>query len=214
MQTSGIFRRNKALRGSYMAKVGESMELTAMLIRVPLYLIAIIIFSMSVSFAAAYDRDEALVSLINPHEQINEEGDILWKKCMICHLEVPEVKLSTSINDVKLRFEDDMKQMCFRCHPQRMHPGGGWAGQLRGRRGAPIHWIKPPALIASNMKRAVKQYKTVYLPLEPKTDRIFCATCHNPHERGLLPGRADWGADYSRRLRSAGAPICQFCHLR
>ena len=129
-----------------------------MLRKIPIYLILIVFVFIAYSFAEAYDRNKALVSIINPHEQINDEGEILWKKCMICHLEVPDIKTVKSIKDIKLRFEDDMKQMCFRCHPQRMHPGGGWAGQLSGRGTAPIHWIKPPKLILDNMKKAVKQY--------------------------------------------------------
>jgi hypothetical protein len=188
--------------------------MNTMLKRIPVYLLPILIVLVSISYAEVYDRDKALVSLLNPHEQISDEGTILWKKCMLCHLEVPDVNNPKPIEEAKLRFKEDMKQMCFRCHPQRMHPGGGWAGQLRGRQGAPIHWIKPPELIAKNMKRALKQYKAVYLPLEPETGRIFCATCHNPHERGLLTNPRDWGADYKQRLRSPGSPICMFCHLR
>jgi hypothetical protein len=187
--------------------------MSTMLRKIPIYLILIVFVFIAYSFAEAYDRNKALVSIINPHEQINDEGEILWKKCMICHLEVPDIKKAKDIKDVKLRFEEDMKQMCFRCHPQRMHPGGGWAGQLRGRYGAPIHWIKPPEYIAKNMKISIDQYK-IYLPVEPKTGKIFCATCHNPHERGLLIGKADYGADYDRRLRSAGRPICNYCHRR
>ena len=193
--------------------MGNRDDRITMAKKISLYLIPLFILSLSCAFAEEYDRSKALTSLINPHEQISDEGNILWKKCMICHLETPDIEKAKSIEDVKLRFSDDMKQMCFRCHPQRMHPGGGWAGQLRGLTTAPIHWVKPPDYIAKNIEISLDQYK-IYLPMEPVTGKIFCATCHNPHERGLLIGKADYGADYDRRLRSAGGPICTFCHRR
>lgn len=161
-----------------------------------------------------YDRGQALLSLINPHEQIDDEGEILWGKCLICHPEVPDIKKVKSIDDVKLRFEDDLKMLCFRCHPEKMHPGGDWMGAAMGKGpGAPNHWIKPPEQIARHIEKTLQRLPII-LPLEPKTGKIFCATCHNPHERGLLTGKAEYGADHELRLRSPGGPICMFCHSK
>ncbi|MBI5049263.1 MAG: hypothetical protein HZB54_10040 [Deltaproteobacteria bacterium] len=166
------------------------------------------------SFAQEAEPKERIPAGLNPHDQIDDEGEILWGKCLICHPEIPNIKEAKSILDVKLRFEEDVKQGCFRCHPERMHPGGEWIGAtLRGIPGAPNHWIKPPEYIAKNIEKSLKE-ADVIMPFEPKTGKIFCATCHNPHERGLLIGKADKGADYEWRLRSAGLPICQYCHRR
>jgi hypothetical protein len=185
-----------------------------MLKRFLIYTIVILTASSSFSFAQEWDRAEALTSMINPHEQIDDEGDILWGKCLICHQEVPNIKEAKSIADVKIRYEEDMKMLCYRCHPEAMHPGGAWTGLALGREvGAPNHWIKPPDYIAANIKLSLKEYPII-LPMEPKTGKIFCATCHNPHERGLLAEKADKGADNLKRLRGTGGPVCQFCHRK
>lgn len=167
---------------------------------------------LSRAHALEIDPKERVATGLNPHDQIDDEGYVLWNKCLICHPELPNIKEAKSIADVKLRFEDDIKQGCFRCHPERMHPGGEWIGAtMLGRSGAPDHWIKPPEAIEKTIERSVKTFDTI-MPLEPETGKIFCATCHNPHERGLLIGKADKGADYDLRLRSGGGPICLYCH--
>lgn len=188
-------------------------SITALLLPVSSFLI-IVFGCFSFAFSQEMDIKEAVPGGLNPHDQIDDEGYILWSKCLICHPEVPDIIKAKSIEDVKLRFEDDIKQGCFRCHPQRMHPGGDWVGaSMYNLRGAPDHWIKPPELIQKNIDKALKDIDVI-LPLEPKTGKIFCATCHNPHERGLLLWKADKGADADWRLRSGGGPICQYCHMK
>lgn len=163
-----------------------------------------------------YPKEVVLRSLLNPHEQINDEGAILWNKCSICHPVMPDIKKAKSIEDVKIRFEDDPKQMCYRCHPQPMHPGGEWIGRAFGRIGAPNHLVVPTPVIIRNQELSLKETFTM-LPRDPKTGKQFCATCHNPHERGLLIGRADTGSDSQQRkrtLRLVGATLCQYCHRK
>lgn len=188
--------------------------------RVSALLVVVVVVAMAVpSLAGEYSKHKARASLINPHNQIDDEGAVLWGKCLLCHQEVPDIKKAKSILDVELRFEDDLKVICFRCHPESMHPGGGWFGATgasvaRDRyKGAPNHWIVPPDYIAKNMAISLEKNFTI-LPLEPKSGKIFCATCHNPHERGLLIGKADVGADSHKRWRSGDYPICIYCHLR
>lgn len=162
-----------------------------------------------------YTYQEVLGTLVNPHEQITDEGYIRWAKCAICHPEVPDIEKAKSIEDVKLLFEDDLKQGCYRCHPQRIHPGGEWIGTALGReKGAPNHLIVPPPQIRENIELSMKE-NSVILPFEPGTGKIFCGTCHNPHERGLLIGKADTGADNEKRLRAMpGGSVCQHCHRK
>ncbi|MFQ5329460.1 MAG: hypothetical protein ACE5D4_05660 [Thermodesulfobacteriota bacterium] len=184
--------------------------------RIPVLLtIAIsLLLICSTSYGEGSGTKQRIFPGYNPHNQINDEGEIRWKKCLICHVEVPDIDTAKSIEDVKIRYEEDMKMLCYRCHPEVMHPGGGWIGLAYGKwEGAPNHWVVPPKMIAKNIKLSEGE-SPIYLPREPKTGKIFCATCHNPHERGLLIGRADWGADYLKRLRGAGGPICQYCHRK
>ncbi|OGQ52166.1 MAG: hypothetical protein A3J24_10740 [Deltaproteobacteria bacterium RIFCSPLOWO2_02_FULL_53_8] len=153
-------------------------------------------------------------SIINPHEQINDEGDILWGKCLICHTNTPDVNLEKTIKDVSLRFEDP-SEVCGRCHVLKPHPAGEATSAEVMMSGfvAPNHLVVPTKIIVSNMRFALKDMQTM-LPLDPKTDKIICSTCHNPHERGVLFGRADFGADAVFRSRSATADICQSCHRK
>ena len=163
-----------------------------------------------------FSRAEILKSYINPHEQISDEGEILWKKCYICHTAMPDIDKARSIKDVKIRFEDDPKEMCYRCHPEPMHPGGAWIGSAFGTVGSPNHLVVPPPNITRNQALSLKE-AMIMLPLDPKSGKQFCATCHNPHERGLLIGRADAGSDSVQRKRTermTGATLCQYCHRK
>jgi len=158
-----------------------------------------------------YERSDALLTAINPHNQIGETGEVLWGTCLICHKEVPDVKKAKSIEDVKLYFEDPV-QLCRSCHTVAKHPASEGVTVALGFK-APDHLRVPPKRVVDNI-RLMKKEIPLIMPLDPKTGKIICSTCHNPHERGLLPGRGDWGADYSRRLRSAGLDVCQYCHRK
>lgn len=164
--------------------------------------------------APEYDRAQALRTMINPHEQISDEGEVLWGTCAICHQDTPDIKAQKSIKDVKLHFGDeDLNQICVRCHQVKKHPGSEGVSVTMSGMVAPDHLTVPSKSISLNMRLTLKEIPTK-LPLDPKTGKIFCATCHNPHERGLLPGKGDYGADSFMRLRSAGLDICQYCHRK
>ncbi|MBI1912217.1 MAG: hypothetical protein HYS21_09460 [Deltaproteobacteria bacterium] len=191
----------------------------------PAILAGAFIFMAGVSFSAQkapeppkettppYERGEALGTIINPHEQINDAGEILWGTCTVCHKQIPDIKKEHSIKDVQLHFEDNPNEICTRCHLVKKHPGTEGASVTMSGYAAPDHLVVPSSAIATNMRISLKDVPTI-LPLDPKSGKIICATCHNPHERGLLTGRADWGADFTMRLRSAGLDICQYCHRK
>ncbi len=160
-----------------------------------------------------YGREEALRTLINPHEQINDEGEVLWAKCLICHRNVPDMEKERSIKDVKLRIENEVKEICYRCHTVLKHPGGLGATAVFYGKAAPLHMIKMPKRKYDNLRIMLKEINTV-MPFDPATGKITCPTCHNPHERGILVGKNNWGADSPWRLRSEGLDICQNCHRK
>lgn len=160
-----------------------------------------------------YERAEALSTVINPHNQINDTGDVLWGTCVVCHTGTPDIKNNKNIGDVKLRFEEDPNQLCRNCHTVKVHPGSEGVNVTMSGYTAPDHLVVPPKHVAFNMKLSLKEIPMI-LPLDPKSGKIICATCHNPHEKGLLVGRADWGADSAMMLRSAGLDICQYCHRK
>jgi hypothetical protein len=161
--------------------------------------------------ALPYPEVDALNSIMNPHNQINDEGEVLWNTCQVCHKNVPDLKKEKNIKDVHLRSED-LNEVCTRCHPYRTHPGAEGIETTMSMITAPDHLVAPSKKIFNNMRLALKE-TPLLLPVD-KTGKIVCSTCHNPHERGLLTGRADYGADSEIRLRSAGLEICQYCHRK
>ncbi len=160
-----------------------------------------------------YGREAALKLLINPHEQINDEGEVLWAKCLICHRNVPDIRKERSIRDVKLRIEKEVKEICYKCHTVIQHPGAFGATAALFGRPAPLHMVKLSPVKYENLRIMLKEINAV-MPFDPATGKVTCPTCHNPHERGLLVGKNNWGADSVRRLRSEGLDICQNCHRK
>ncbi|MEW5944391.1 MAG: cytochrome c3 family protein [Pseudomonadota bacterium] len=151
---------------------------------------------------------------LNPHDQITDEGELDQRRCLVCHSMAPNRREVKSIDDVQFNVADDLATLCTGCHPWRPHPGGGWASYAKGSDASgPNHLVVPPDAILKRIKETEKQ-RDVIVPLEPKTGRIFCATCHNPHERGVQRyDKADRGADGPKRLRrTGGMPICLNCH--
>ena len=141
---------------------------------------------------------------LNPHEQINDEGEYLPNKCHYCHNTLPDPKTDEGINSVTF-VVDELKDLCQRCHKDRPHPGGHWINF--------DHLVTPPPKNRFYMLQTEKR-EGIVLPLEPGTNKIFCCTCHNPHERGVLRGlENDRGADNKNRLRLGGGyNICGGCH--
>jgi len=163
----------------------------------------------------AYTWGAAVKSIMNPHEQINDEGDILWGTCVICHTNTPDVKTERTIKDVSLRFGEDPTEICGRCHGFKPHPVGDETSsdvRMSGL-GVPNHLVVPSKMVATNMRFAQKE-RQMMLPLDPRSGKIICSTCHNPHEKGVLTDRADFGADAVLRLRNASVDICQNCHKK
>lgn len=162
-----------------------------------------------------YTWSAAVKSIMNPHEQISDEGDILWGKCIICHANTPDVNIEKTIKDVSLRLGEDPSEICGRCHVVRPHPAGEASSADVKMSGfiAPNHLVIPSKMVAVNIRFAQKDKLTMF-PLDPKSGKIICSTCHNPHEKGLLHGKADFGADAIFRSRSGTVDICQSCHRK
>lgn len=151
---------------------------------------------------------------LNPHDQISDEGELNTQRCLVCHSVTPNRREAKSIDDVSFNVTDDLTKLCTGCHPWRPHPGGAWAHFAANSNGVgPNHLVKPPEAILKRLKESEVK-RDVVMPLDPSTGRVFCATCHNPHERGVQRHvRADRGADGYKRLRTTGAlPICDHCH--
>lgn len=146
---------------------------------------------------------------LNPHDQITDEGGLNKTVCLVCHSIAPNRRNVKSIDDVVFSVTEDLTRLCTGCHVWRPHP----AQPLPWEPSGPNHLVKPSEEILKQMK-ATEKRDNVILPLEPASGRIFCATCHNPHERGVQrEEKADRGADAKNRLRRATESImCMSCH--
>lgn len=147
----------------------------------------------------------------NPHNHINENGEIETEKCRVCHSGSLEDLLDArSIDDVSFHASKNAETMCWGCHQWKPHPGGQFSF-FKSKKG-PNHLVKPSENILSNMEDALDE-KGVLMPLEPGTGRVFCGTCHNPHAKGIIKNpSAAHGADSDKKLRAK--PLCVICHAK
>ncbi len=164
-------------------------------------------------------HDVKKYAALNPHDQINDEGEILTARCGVCHVGVPDVKKVRGIEGVRFKVEKDLKRLCTRCHknvPE--HPatsiGFGFLEFAEKDKGKKFTHLREPTPEVSERLRKTTAERDIVMPLEPGTGRIFCATCHNPHERGIQSlSRADKGADNEQRLRASKRnTLCLMCH--
>ncbi len=142
---------------------------------------------------------------LNPHDQVADDGAMRENLCLVCHRDTQGLKDMRA--SAGLRFvTDDLSALCTGCHKSIPHPGGV---SFSGKAG-PSHFVAPSKAVAARMKRAERLYE-ISLPLDPGTGKVYCATCHNPHERGVvLRTAAAKGADSKDRLRTSD--ICAMCH--
>lgn len=137
---------------------------------------------------------------LNAHLQVQSDGKLNIKNCLYCHEKKPDEKTST-YKDVT--FVGDIKALCRRCH------------QIEGNHSGNFdHTADQPS--AEGLKRieAMKEKYNIILPMT--TDgKMTCITCHNPHEKGVIPADkpAAKGADSKFRHRLPGK-LCKECHQK
>lgn len=156
-------------------------------------------------------HDKNQYQRLDPHDQIDKQGKLRPEKCRVCHADSIE-RLNQVNNIEQLRFnaKDSLSTMCWGCHPWTPHPGGQFT--FFKKKSGPDHLIKPPKNIKQRLDKMTKK-NHVKFPLEPGSGKIFCGTCHNAHEKGVIknPEKAR-GADSKKRLREQ--KICSYCHLK
>ncbi len=146
-------------------------------------------------------HDEKKYARLDPHNQVMEDGTINHEKCLYCHQEMPDEK-TQHYEDVKLIGK--LEVLCYRCHYKQstLHPIN--ANHLRA----------PSEPILANMEESQDKLGVI-LPLD-KEGKVSCPTCHNPHEKGVLPSEDAnaQGASEKYRLRLAAKDlqICIACH--
>ncbi|MCK5287003.1 MAG: hypothetical protein KAJ59_04250, partial [Thermodesulfovibrionia bacterium] len=145
-----------------------------------------------------YCHDEKKYKMLDPHDQLNANGDIIVEKCLYCHIEKPD-EVHATFKDVKL--VGNLEILCQRCHGERSHPAGK------------NHLRKPSEMTLAVMKQEAEKFNIV-LPLD-YDGKITCSTCHNPHERGIIPAERAGAKGASERFRHRlPGSICLACHQK
>jgi len=142
-------------------------------------------------------HSEDTYEIFNPHIQLNENGDVIKEKCVYCHIKKPD-EIRANYQDVK--FVLSLRLLCPGCHYfRRSHPANA------------NHLLKPSAETLAMMKE-VRQEFGIILPLD-NNGEVVCITCHNPHEKGVIPAErfGARGASEEFRHRLPGK-MCLACH--
>jgi predicted CXXCH cytochrome family protein len=159
-----------------------------------------------------YCHEEGQYERLNPHKQIAGDGSVNEKSCYVCHKNMPDGERITDIGQLYFNVEnnyssveDNYSLMCSGCHPKKPHPGGSFSFQTSKE---VDHLVVPSARVMRLI-----QASDIYLPLEPGTRRVFCGTCHNAHEKGVIKkDRSAQGAGSKNFLRDQN--ICIHCHAK
>lgn len=153
-------------------------------------------------------HDKKAYTKLNPHDQISDAGVLEKDKCLICHLDVPQQHAGAPSTNTRMRSDLNRAEICLNCHIWQPHPGGNMSMFSGGK--PPNHLVVPNNAIRTRLSMMTKK-SDLEMPLEPGTGRVYCATCHNPHERGVIrKASLAKGADEKKRLRSKR--LCINCH--
>ena len=147
---------------------------------------------------------------LNPHKQISEDGQMRQATCQICHKEdINTLQGVRGIDNLLFYNKSDLKLMCIGCHPWKPHPGGT-TYTFRENKNPPDHLVRPDAKILQRMQQQTA-INGISLPLEPGSGKIFCATCHDPHQQGVINNKNN-GDKVETKNRLRTTKICLNCH--
>lgn len=141
-------------------------------------------------------HDAAKYGRLNPHEQLagSEPND---QVCGFCHAAAERITASTG-------FRMDASLQCLGCHPVSPHP-------MKMIPGSGIdswnHLVVPSDSTLRQMA-ATRARTGARLPLEAATGKVICATCHDPHEIGVIEG----DPPFLDRARLRPVARCENCH--
>lgn len=141
---------------------------------------------------------------LSPHRQVRG-GRVQEQTCLFCHEEVPGKETGRRI---AYRMGRDLARQCTGCHPVAPHPSAMGIG-IGADTNSWIHLVEPSEQVLARM-RLTEQRTGASLPLDPTTGKIFCATCHNPHDDELpgYPAASPAGEGHKLRIPE----LCGACH--
>lgn len=153
-------------------------------------------------------HDPSQYKRFSPHKQI-VRGKLDKKSCNMCHQNTKKLTSKTRSKDIKLYSSDDLNKLCINCHPTRPHPG--WEFAIFKKKKEDVNHLVIPSKEVKRRMEFTKVEIGVELPLDQKNGKIHCATCHNPHEKGVVKSKmGGTGAGSKNRLRIKKP--CSYCH--
>lgn len=116
---------------------------------------------------------------------------------MYCHIDKPDETYSGSKDNA---LKNNIAVLCQRCH------------NIKGNHSGNVNHIRKPSAKAAKRMNAMKKKFNIILPLDSE-GKLTCATCHNPHEVGVIPSDkpSAKGASDKYRHRLPGK-MCAECH--
>jgi hypothetical protein len=160
----------------------------------------------------------------NPHDQL-ENGRPRTETCAWCHTGVPDVN-APSPRSPSFALRAKSAGVCRNCHT--VAPDHPVRAHLQATPSAEMTWYMSACEMQPKMRlplaQLVKYARTTkraprMIPLD-EAGRITCYSCHNPHERGLLPDSnpRSVGAEpkqaTNHRVRSREGKLCPTCHQK
>lgn len=150
---------------------------------------------------------------MNSHRQISADGNVILEKCRLCH----EVQVNKTIKSGIQRdlskfplianLNSDRTLLCIRCHKKIDHP----TSALKVTSINEYRHLVPITEDKMSTLRKKKKATGIVMPLEPDTNRIYCGTCHEPHQPGLfVDDKLNKKGSVQHRLRDEN--ICIYCH--
>lgn len=142
------------------------------------------------------------IEKLNPHAGVATTPPAAT--CSLCHESIPSASATGTI-ELSFNMKSDLNAICKGCHNVKPHPQHFFSSKPMVDW---VHLVEPPDNIAA-MMRATESATGIVLPLEPGSGKIFCATCHNPHNFDF-GSSSGFQAGVPHRLRLKN--ICQACH--
>ena len=139
---------------------------------------------------------------LNPHRQVDDKGKIITTTCAFCHRRIPDPEdpEEAYFGPEDLVYVHSPVELCLACHDSVPHPGVNHLVEMAEDRVRKLH--------------AYEERHGVSLPLD-RGSQIVCTTCHNPHDKGVLRGKAALGARELNQWRVPSfAELCTPCHAR
>lgn len=134
----------------------------------------------------------------NPHVQLDSNAKPIKKRCLFCHTIFPDY-LHPGSQETVMRY--DLTYLCSACHVMMSQKGGLGLGKRMSE-----------AMIRK--KEEFEKEYDVSLPLGPN-DIVVCASCHNPHEFGVVLGKRGNTTPSGEHRLVVEDPwrLCTACHL-